>query len=694
MCARTMADSVHVKDKIDVTNEEEEVFQLLLNVLQHSNLDTQLRVAGGWVRDKLLGTDCHDMDIMVDNMLGREFCEKINEYLLHVGGRTHRIVVVRSNHNQFKHLETAMMRLFGKWIDFVNLRKVGVRSYERPSRQDGLFVTSERIHNPPGPGPSSPPTLASRIVAASFPTPKRKMSFPTPKRKTSLPAPSSPLLPPSRAASSGAGVSQPSRPTSPTVGRTPSSHRTDSEEEIVVWHSPSKISSFSASSRNQLLILEEKSDFTSAGGRRNVWRWKNSKMLGRVEIQKTSLERPEEAAFSLLASERVGGVVNSSCKKFGTAEEDAYLRDLTINSMFYNLNTNSVEDLTGRGVADLKSGVIVTPLPPKATFLDDPLRVLRAIRFSARFGFVLDEELQKAADDEEVKAALANKISRQRIGHEIDLMVSGNRPNNAIGFICELQLFWVVFSLPQNSEPAVVEGCDRQCVAYMNAAWDVLRQIGFSIFSAEQCRLYLYGALFIPLRQTVYTDSKGKKVPVAYNIFLNSLKLKAKDGATVINLHNTCKGFVSLIPFMTSSKDSIGVGTELEEENLSVSLPLRQRILAGLLLRQIKDFWRVALLMSTLLPINNDHTEEFLREHSKLEENIDTFKRVENSIIELDLDHVWNIEPLLDGKAIKNILQLKGPVRQLGKWTTRVLKWQLAHPKGTAEECIDWIKQS
>lgn len=44
---------------------------------------------------------------------------------------------------------------------------------------------------------------------------------------------------------------------------------------------------------------------------------------------------------------------------------------------------------------------------------------------------------------------------------QIDLMVAGNRPNNAIGFICELQLFWVVFNLPQNSEPAVVEGCDR-----------------------------------------------------------------------------------------------------------------------------------------------------------------------------------------------------------------------------------------
>eukprot|EP00268_Persea_americana_P008118 TRINITY_DN13113_c0_g1_i6.p1 TRINITY_DN13113_c0_g1~~TRINITY_DN13113_c0_g1_i6.p1 ORF type:complete len:560 (-),score=93.48 TRINITY_DN13113_c0_g1_i6:398-2077(-) len=521
-CTRTMpmalsmsAAPVHVKDRIDLTDKEKKIFDLLLNSLRHSNLDTQLRVAGGWVRDKLLGKDCYDIDIAVDNMMGREFCEKVNEYLSHAGEQMHGISVIQSNPDQSKHLETARMHLFDTWIDFVNLRSE-------------TYAENSRI-----------PTM-----------------------------------------------------------------------------------------------------------------------------------------------------------KFGTAEEDAYRRDLTINSMFYNINTDSVEDLTGRGVADLKSGVIVTPLPPKATFLDDPLRVLRAIRFGARFGFVLDEELKKAAADEEVKAALANKISRERIGHEIDLMVSGNRPNNAIGFICELQLFWVVFSLPQNSEPAVVEGCDRQCVTYMNAAWDVLQQVGCSIFSAEQCRLYLYGALFIPLRQTVYTDSKGKKVPVAYNIFLNSLKLKAKDGATVINLHNTCKGFVSLIPFMTSSKDSIGVGTELEEENLSVSLPLRQRILAGLLLRQIKDFWRVALLMSTLLPINNDHTEEFLREHSKLEENIDTFKRVENSIIELDLDHVWNIEPLLDGKAIKNILQLKGPVRQLGKWTTRVLKWQLAHPKGTAEECIDWIKQS
>eukprot|EP00268_Persea_americana_P008115 TRINITY_DN13113_c0_g1_i3.p1 TRINITY_DN13113_c0_g1~~TRINITY_DN13113_c0_g1_i3.p1 ORF type:complete len:111 (-),score=19.40 TRINITY_DN13113_c0_g1_i3:837-1169(-) len=86
---------------------------------------------------------------------------------------------------------------------------------------------------------------------------------------------------------------------------------------------------------------------------------------------------------------------------------------------------------------------------------------------------------------------------------------------------------------------------------------------------------------------------------------------------------------------MTSSEDSVVDSAELEEENFDVSLPSRRRIWTGLLLRQLKDFWRVALLMSTLLSTNNDHTEEFLRDRSKLEEKRDTFMRVEDSIIEL-----------------------------------------------------------
>jgi len=56
--------------------------------------------------------------------------------------------------------------------------------------------------------------------------------------------------------------------------------------------------------------------------------------------------------------------------QFGTPEQDALRRDFTINALFYNLNEGVVEDLTGRGLEDLRGGLIRTPLAAKETFLD------------------------------------------------------------------------------------------------------------------------------------------------------------------------------------------------------------------------------------------------------------------------------------------------------------------------------------
>jgi hypothetical protein len=56
--------------------------------------------------------------------------------------------------------------------------------------------------------------------------------------------------------------------------------------------------------------------------------------------------------------------------EFGSAKQDALRRDFTINALFYNLNEGAVEDLTGRGLEDLRAGLIRTPLPPTETFLD------------------------------------------------------------------------------------------------------------------------------------------------------------------------------------------------------------------------------------------------------------------------------------------------------------------------------------
>lgn len=66
---------------IDLTPQEEDLFDILTKTLEHEKLDTVLRCAGGWVRDKLLRKDSHDIDIAIDNKMGQEFAEHINRYL-------------------------------------------------------------------------------------------------------------------------------------------------------------------------------------------------------------------------------------------------------------------------------------------------------------------------------------------------------------------------------------------------------------------------------------------------------------------------------------------------------------------------------------------------------------------------------------------------------------------------------------
>ncbi|XP_030960076.1 tRNA nucleotidyltransferase cca2-like [Quercus lobata] len=514
----TTAPVVHqVKERIELTEIERKIFDRLLATNRHFGLTNQLRVAGGWVRDKLLGKDCYDIDIALDNMLGSEFVDKVRDYLLSTGEQVQGVAVIPCNPEQSKHLETARMRLFDMWIDFVNLRS------------------------------------------------------------------------------------------------------------------------------------EEYSD--------------NSRIPTK--------------------------------QKFGTAEEDAYRRDLTINSLFYNINTDSVEDFTQRGIADLKSGKIVTPLPAKATFLDDPLRVLRAIRFGARFGFLLDEELKKAASCDEVKDALAAKISRERIGVEIDLMISGNQPVKAMTYICDLTLFSIVFSLPPNFEPAKTENCDRLCITYLDATWNLIQLIGDSTFNDEQRRLSLYAALFLPLRETIYKDNKAKKIPVVNYIFRESLKRKASDAETVVNLHSALEKFLSLIPFLESDGDIELIEVDWGKGLDDVPLNSKLRVLTGLLLREIKDFWRVALLLSTLLyPPDVNCTENFPKQYFQLDKQRDLFKAVESAITKLGLEKVWVVKPLVNGKDIMSILQLKAGGPLIREWQQKLLAWQLAHPDGTMEESMDWMRQA
>ncbi len=151
--------------------------------------------------------------------------------------------------------------------------------------------------------------------------------------------------------------------------------------------------------------------------------------------------------FVNLRSEEYSGDSRIPTVAFGTPLQDAERRDFTVNAMFYNVNLGVVEDFTGHGRSDLAARLLRTPLPAHVTFLDDPLRLLRGVRFAARLGFALHEDVLASATPAFL-GALTGKVSRERIGNELDGMLVGCAPDVAFSLLYRLRVLPHIFPLP------------------------------------------------------------------------------------------------------------------------------------------------------------------------------------------------------------------------------------------------------
>ena len=105
----------------------------------------------------------------------------------------------------------------------------------------------------------------------------------------------------------------------------------------------------------------------------------------------------------------------------GTLKDDVMRRDFTVNSLLMEWD-GTVLDLTGRGLDDLKARRIVTPLEPKTTFDEDPLRMLRAIRFATTLDFTLDPAVEAAIRDQSSRLQPPT-VSMERIRDEFSKLL-------------------------------------------------------------------------------------------------------------------------------------------------------------------------------------------------------------------------------------------------------------------------------
>lgn len=126
---------------------------------------------------------------------------------------------------------------------------------------------------------------------------------------------------------------------------------------------------------------------------------------------------------------------------FGTPEEDALRRDFTVNAIFYNIADFSVIDYVG-GINDLNRGLIRTIGDPVERFIEDPVRMVRAVRFAALLGFEIEEATLRALKAEKERLALA---SPARLYDEVLKLFLSGEGEKVYQIMRQTGLFRVIF---------------------------------------------------------------------------------------------------------------------------------------------------------------------------------------------------------------------------------------------------------
>ncbi len=140
----------------------------------------------------------------------------------------------------------------------------------------------------------------------------------------------------------------------------------------------------------------------------------------------------------------------------GSLQNDQERRDFTINTLAVSLNKENYGLLIDPfdGVSDIKSKIIRTPLEPEKTFSDDPLRMMRAIRFAAQLGYTIDEQTFDAIYKNKDRIKI---ISKERISDELNKIILSSKPS--VGFLLLDQSGLLELIFP---ELAAMKGVDKQ----------------------------------------------------------------------------------------------------------------------------------------------------------------------------------------------------------------------------------------
>lgn len=152
-------------------------------------------------------------------------------------------------------------------------------------------------------------------------------------------------------------------------------------------------------------------------------------------------------------------IYNSDSRKpdttFGTLKQDCMRRDLTINAIYYDISNSKMIDVTGRSFDDIKNKVIVTPCDPDQTYIDDPLRIMRCIRFSCKLGWNIDNNVFESMKRNVDRLSI---ISKERIKDELMKIFKSNNTLNGLLYIRDINAMkYILHNMTMFCIPSCIE---------------------------------------------------------------------------------------------------------------------------------------------------------------------------------------------------------------------------------------------
>jgi tRNA nucleotidyltransferase (CCA-adding enzyme) len=373
-----------------------------------------------------------------------------------------------------------------------------------------------------------------------------------------------------------------------------------------------------------------------------------------------------------------------------TAQEDAQRRDLTINSMFYNIDTKEIEDFTGKGITDLITNTIRTPLDPLKTFSDDPLRIFRTVRFCAKYNGKISAETFEALKNPELINKLKTKISKDRIGKEMVKIISNPNVNVAFDILKETGLMDSIIS--DAIKGTKYEGKISNVEMSQNNAhhkltlWGHTMQVVSNVLSKyqdaqeEKKIAMVLAALFHDLGK-LFSEIRGES--------------KSHPGSTSYHGHEDESAEIAKLILKYMGLESYAQEvSNLAKYHMQAHTFVRDDSSEKSLRKFIRKMGEESL--NYLDVLNLSIADAYSKDKIVDDETVATYKNLENrlqqALMSLSPTSETKIEPILNGNEIMQILNIK-PGMYMKEITEFVKELKDENPNITKEEAAQKIKE-